>query len=233
MTLVELQKKLRTLKNKGFIPSLRQGPTGIGYTLERELGITESNIPIPDIGGRVELKATRRKTMSLITLFTFNKGVWQIPQKELIKKYGYTDDHGRWALYCMVSTIKPNSQGLLLILDEDNHSLNLIHSQNREPIASWDIYHLVSKLLSKTEKLLFVVAEVREGTKPEEFHFQEAYLLEQPSPEGFIKAINDGKIVIDVRMHLKKSQTVRNHGTGIRVKDSDLPVLFKKKKQII
>ena len=32
--------------------------TGIGHTLEQELQLEENNLAIPDLGGRVELKAT-------------------------------------------------------------------------------------------------------------------------------------------------------------------------------
>ncbi len=98
MRLKEVQTKLQEIKNKGFLSSLRQGTTGIGYTFEILFGIKENNIPIPDIGGRVEIKTIRRDSQSLITLFTFNKGVWHIKQKDLIRKYGYINDKGRHAL---------------------------------------------------------------------------------------------------------------------------------------
>ena len=58
MTLKEIQNRLLQLKEKGFVPSRRNGPTGIGHTLEQELNLDETNLAIPDIGGRVELKAT-------------------------------------------------------------------------------------------------------------------------------------------------------------------------------
>lgn len=90
MKLKELIKRLEVLKSKEFVETSRKGPTGIGHLLEKELGLSETNIAIPDIGGRVELKGTRRNANSLITLFTFNKSVWLIKQKELINKYGYT-----------------------------------------------------------------------------------------------------------------------------------------------
>jgi len=73
MQLKELIKKLEALEQKGYLETSRQGPTGIGHLLEKEMGLFENNIPIPDIGGRVELKATRRNVNSLITLFTFNQ----------------------------------------------------------------------------------------------------------------------------------------------------------------
>lgn len=75
MQLKELVKILQTLINNGFIETSRKGPTGIGHTLESYMGLRETNVAIPDVGGRVELKATRRNVNSLITLFTFNRAV--------------------------------------------------------------------------------------------------------------------------------------------------------------
>jgi len=138
MTLKEIQKRLSALKSKGFVPTQRRGPTGIGHTLEQELNIDETNIAIPDIGGRVELKANRRHTSSLITLFTFNRGIWQIPQKEVIENYGYVDKDGRNALYNTIYVGKQNSQGLTLIIDKKNN-LNIT-------LFAYNILHLESTI---------------------------------------------------------------------------------------
>ncbi|MBF0568731.1 MAG: hypothetical protein HQK95_07660 [Nitrospirae bacterium] len=164
MTYIEIIKRLKGLKDQGYISSLRRGPTGIGYTLETMLGLGETNISVPDIGGRVELKASRRSSSSLITLFTFNRAVWQLPQKEVIESYGYIDENGRKSLYCTVWSKTQNSQGLSIKVDRDNHRLNLIHGR-KDVLASWDIYVLVSKLISKLGKVLFVIADSRVAEK--------------------------------------------------------------------
>lgn len=91
MNLKELESKLLKIKNMGFVESLRKGSTGIGFTFETLFGVKENNIPIPDIGGRVEIKTIRKDSKSLITLFTFNRGVWSIKQSELVRKFGYID----------------------------------------------------------------------------------------------------------------------------------------------
>ncbi|MBF0458949.1 MAG: hypothetical protein HQK99_13760 [Nitrospirae bacterium] len=229
MTYIEIIRRLKDLKEQGYIASLRRGPTGIGYTLETKLGLGETNISVPDIGGRVELKATRRNSSSLITLFTFNRAVWQLPQKEVIETYGYTDENGRKALYCTVWSKAQNSQGLSIQVDRDNHRLKLVHGGNGV-IASWDIYVLVSKLISKLGKVLFITADSRVGENNiEEFHFNEACLLIEPTARSFIKALEDSVVCVDIRMHLKETGNVRNHGTGIRIKECDLPVLFEVK----
>ena len=62
MTLEEVRKKLSEIKMKGYIRTLRKGPTGIGYTLEKLLEIKEMELlkkyfmhrrggPFPSCGG--------------------------------------------------------------------------------------------------------------------------------------------------------------------------------------
>ena len=58
MTINEFAVKFKSIKRKGFVPSMRKGPTGIGYTLETLLNIDENNFSHPDIEG-AELKAHR------------------------------------------------------------------------------------------------------------------------------------------------------------------------------
>lgn len=96
------------------------------------------------------------------------------------------------------------------------------------------MYKIVGKFLTKTERLMLVLADSRISMEnDEEFFFNQAYLLEDPKPENFLEAFESGKIVLDVRMHLKPNDTVRNHGTGIRIHESDLPILYAKKRSLI
>ena len=234
MNLAEIKKRLKHLRDRGFIPSLRRGPTGIGYTLEKELGLKESNVAIPDIGGRVELKTSRKKASSLITLFTFNRGVWQISQKKAIESYGYYDENGRHALYTTIKQGQENSLGLSINLDKTNNRVKLIHKSSETPIAIWNVYMLVGKFTSKFASLIFILADSRIAkNNREEFHFNEAYLLEQPTPESFIEAFKSLEIGIDIRMYLRPDGSVRNHGTGFRIREKDMPMLFGKKRRLI
>ena len=121
MTLKQFESKFSELKNKGFIPSERKGPTGIGYTLEKALGLEENNISMPDLKD-IELKAHRSQTNNLITLFTFNRKAWMIPPLEAIDKYGSYDKNGRKGLYYTM-LLKPNSAGLFLHISKKQISV--------------------------------------------------------------------------------------------------------------
>lgn len=59
-TLVEIQRRLVEIRDKGYIQTARKGPTGVGYTFEKVFGLDEDNLQIPDIGGRVEIKTTNK-----------------------------------------------------------------------------------------------------------------------------------------------------------------------------
>jgi hypothetical protein len=233
MTLNELIKKLNQLSSKGFIKSLRRGPTGIGHLLENELGLSETNISMPDIGGRIELKATRKDSKSLITLFTFNRGVWKIKQNELIERFGYIDKDGRKSLYTTVNILNPNPLGFYYEIDEGRNVLALKNKINDQIIAEWSVYVIVGKFMTKLDRILFVLADNKIENAEEYFHFNEAYLLEQPSIDNFIKAFKNNLILIDIRMHIKPSGGVRNHGTGFRIYEKELINLYSTKKQIL
>ena len=233
MNLKELESKLSEIKNMGFVESLRKGSTGIGFTFETLFGVNENNIPIPDIGGRVEIKTIRKDSKSLITLFTFNRGVWSIKQSELVRKFGYIDKKGRIALKNTVYYGKAVSQGLFLDIDESKNIIHLVDENTKEIVATWDVYVIVGIFMTKMSRLLIVMADRKKEHGKEYFHYNEAYLLTDPSPRKFISAIKKSLIGIDIRMHLKESGAVRNRGTAFRIKEKDLLELYENQRRLI
>ncbi len=232
MTLQELISRLKKIEELGFVQTMRKGSTGIGYTFETLLGIAETNIPIPDIGGRVEIKTSRKDSTSLVTLFTFNRAVWRKSQKEVIEEYGYIDQKGRKALKSTIFFKKANSLGLYLEVDEQKNIIQL-KAPTEELLAEWDVYVIVGVFSSKLSSLLFVLAERRKVQKQEEFHFNEAYLLTEPNPRNFLRAFKNSLVGIDLRMHLKENGTVRNRGTGFRMREHDMMELYANKRKLL
>ena len=90
MDLDEFRIKFTQLKSKGYVKSLRSGPTGVGKTLEEYLGLKENNLYLPDLDN-VELKAHRDGSSNMITLFTFNRGAWVMNPISAVRKYGTKD----------------------------------------------------------------------------------------------------------------------------------------------
>jgi hypothetical protein len=229
MKLSDFKKKLKEIEKEGFIKSKRKSNTGIGYTLETLLGIKENNIKLPDLGN-FELKSKRKNVSTLVTMFTFNSGVWQIPQGDTIKKYGYQDGKNRTALKCFVR-VKPNAQGLFLKVTKQ--SLQMYHTDNTL-IAEWDATKLLQYFAAKLPKLILVLANTRRDENDrEEFHYNEAYLLKTPSKTGLLKLIEKNLVVVDLRMHKEEGKAVRNRGTAFRIEEKNLVECFNVKTKLL
>lgn len=222
MKLEQFVTKFKKLKAKGFVPSTRKGPTGIGHTLETQLGLKENNIALPDIH-EVEIKAHRTNSNNMITLFTFNRKVWKMPPLEAIKKYGSLDKNGRKGLYYTMS-LKPNSAGLFLNVTDTDISVRHISGKI---IAVWELQKLTEQFMQKIPALLLVSAFTEERDGKEYFHFSRAQLMKGTSPELLADQFKAENILVDLRLH-DKGTMARNHGTGFRTYEDKLPYLFSK-----
>ncbi len=221
LTTADFSEKLRKIKEMGYVPSLRKGPTGIGFTLETLLGIYENNDALPDIEG-AELKAHRANSKNLITLFTFNNKAWKMPPLEAVKRYGSLDRDGRKGLYYTMS-LKPNSAGLFLFIEKDSISVRHISGT---VVVEWFLDDLTHRFMQKLPALIFVTAftEIRDGK--EYFHFQRAQLMKDTTPDLLRNQFESENILVDLRLH-DKGTMARNHGTGFRVYENNLPQLFR------
>jgi len=221
LTTADFAEKFRKIREMGYVPSLRNGPTGIGFTLETLLGIDENNDALPDIEG-AELKAHRANNASLITLFTFNNKAWKIPPLEAVKKFGSLDRDGRQGLYYTMS-LKPNSAGLFLLVDKDNISVRHISGTI---IVEWSLEALANRFIQKIPSLIFVTAFTELRDNKEYFHFQRAQLMKDTTPELLRNQFESENILVDLRLH-DKGTSARNHGTGFRAYEDKLPQLFR------
>ncbi|MDR0398671.1 MAG: MvaI/BcnI family restriction endonuclease [Endomicrobium sp.] len=208
------------MKDMGFVRTKRSGATGIGYTLESLLGISENNSTNPDIEG-AELKAHRTNVNGLITLFTFNNKVWKMPPLEAVKKYGSIDKDGRKGLYYTL-TLKPNSAGLFLDVGKTEISVRHISG---DIVAVWQLQTLADRFIQKIPALLFVSTFTEERDGVEYFHYYRAQLMQGTSPELLLDQFRAENILVDLRLH-DKGTMARNHGTGFRTYEDKLPLLF-------
>ena len=221
-----LKSKLVTIKDMGYVKSLRRGNTGVGYTLETLLGISENNNQLPDYG-KIEIKSARRNSTSMVTLFTFNQGIWDTETAEVIMNYGsYDTTKNRQALY---STVKdaPNNKGLFLT-PASNDSFELRHEDGKR-IAKWSWNVIEERFKKKMPYLVLVVADTKTNSqREEEFYYQSAILLSKPNKQSFLDLIQCGYIAVDIRMHLR-----RNHGTAFRIAECHLDLCFDAKETLI
>lgn len=229
MDISELKDRLSEIEQMGYIVSKRRGNTGIGYTLETLLGLKENNLKTPDFVN-IELKSQRKGVSNRVTMFTFNRGVWKIRQRDLIEKYGYIDTNNRPSLYCTVDT-RMNNQGLSVKVEDEN--VRLYHLDG-SLVAEWLGECLIDTFRKKMPALAIVNADTRMNSDgKEEFWFNEAYYLTQPNEYNLLDLIKKDIIIVDVRMHLKENKVVRNHGTGFRIDERFLNLCFSSRERLI
>jgi len=233
MNLSTLKKELRRIKKLGFVPTHRTGDTGIGKTLEDLLNIKENNIPLHDIAGVAELKAYRKSAKSMLTLFTLEP----LPKggdrdRMLLDNFGYSKrNNGRSKeLHSTLSCKRYNNQSLKLSVSGDKIR---VQGKGKRLNIYWDMESVQKKFGNKLPALVYVLAESKEIKGKEHFHFSEAYLLSGFDFEVFKKMVKKDQIVVDFRMYYKPNGSVRNHGTGFRVKINKLYDCFRNKDRLI
>lgn len=222
MKLEKFKQKFQNLKEQGFVKSLRKGPTGVGFTFETLLGLKENNLTLPDIDD-IEIKAHRDNSKSMITLFTFNNKAWQINPLDAIRKYGSQDDNGRLGMYYTMS-LTPNSAGLFLSVNDTEIS---VQHTSGEVVAIWQLSELATRFIEKIPALLFVSAHTEEKNGNEYFHYYRAQLMRETSAELLSELFKTGNLLVDLRLH-DQGTRARNHGTGFRVFEDKLSLLFKR-----
>jgi len=237
----EMISGLKDLKSQGFVKTHRSGDTGIGKTLEDLLEIEENNIQGPD-GEDTELKAARKNSNSMLTLFTKSplpRGI----NSQLRAEYGYPDDNHpdkqviRTTIDATRFTIiekSPEKIGFMIV--NKGNRIEILPSRppkkNSEmPNPYWNKEDFENSIKKKYKKsLLYVKADTKGKDSDERFHFNEAYLLEGFDFTKFAKNLKDGILKVDIRLGLYPDGRFHDHGTGVRIRPALLDECFSGKK---
>jgi len=234
ITYPELIRKLKVIKEMGYIKTRRAGTTGIGKTLEDLLGITENNIPGPN-AAMIELKSVRKNAKSMLTLFTKSP----LPSKAnsvLLERFGYESTRGnkRKELHTTV-----NAQGFNMLKGKpgfmvsiQKNKVNLV-TVGGGIVGYWDKEILKDSFERKLPKLLYVKAESRGKGSNEEFWFNEAWLLSGFNFDAFLNALREGIILVDIRIGQYPDGRPHDHGTAFRIFPDKLDLCFKNRERIM
>lgn len=254
----QLIAKLKQISAMGWVKNGRHGNHGgIGNTLEDLLGIEENNLPIPN-AAEWELKTQRINTSSLTTLFHIEpspRAVGFVP-KVLLPFYGWPSaEAGKKYSKKEMSfrqTIHGNSssdRGFKVVIDRlekkvlisfnfkdvslrHNKWLNGVNNKvglgELSPQPYWGFEDLEHKAGTKLLNSFYVQADVKKETGKEFYHYVRIMMLQSFNFEGFLNALEEGKILVDF-----DARTGHNHGTKFRMKQDSLPMLYKKKTIIL
>jgi MvaI/BcnI restriction endonuclease family len=238
----ELLAKLRGIAARGYIRTLRAGPTGVGFTLETLLGIEANANRAPDYKG-IEIKAgrtnSRGRATTRSTLFSMAPDWDASPYSalELLRAYGRPNADGRKQVYCTLAN-KPNPTfGLYLVADEADEILYSVRgrpngppARSDEEIFQWSLPALRAALVAKHRETFWVKARVRVERGYEAFHYFEVEHTKGPLPGNLAPLIDSGHVQLDFLLSLQRaangSERARDHGYLFKLWERHRDLLF-------
>jgi len=96
------------------------------------------------------------------------------------------------------------------------------------PQPYWGFDDLEHKAGTKLLNCFYVQAEVKKEKDKEFYHYTKVMMLQKFSFGKFLKALDDGKILVDF-----DARTGHNHGTKFRMRQDCLPMLYEKQTIIL
>jgi hypothetical protein len=224
----ELLGKIQEIAAHGRIPAIGTGDTAIGRTLETLLGIAINSSKSPDYKG-IELKSYRDKRGNRKTLFAKVPN-WELSKfkssAEILDHFGYQRGED-FKLYCTLSTLRANSQGLSLRLDENDGQL-VERSENVSigDFAIWELAALHKELKKKHKETFWVAADAKVIDGTEHFSFKKVEHTRSPSVSQFDLLLGQGIITLDHLIKRRSNGRVSEKGPLFKIKPEKLDLLF-------
>lgn len=224
----ELLEKLRRISKSGFIPSMVDADTSVGRTLETALDIPINSSQKPDYKG-IELKSFRGKRGNRKNLFA-QVPDWKLSKfkssAEILDNFGYWRDED-FKLYCTISSINRNSQGLTLRVDTGLNWL-LENSDKKEigDFAVWKLEKLHERLLTKHNETFWIKAKTKFENGREYFLYTQVEHTRKPIVSQFDLLLEQGVITLDHLIKRNSKGQVKEKGPIFKIKPDSLDLLF-------
>lgn len=224
----ELLGLLRRIAGRGPIPALLTADTAIGRTLETLLGIDMNSSRKPDYKG-IEIKSYRDKRGNRKSLFA-QVPDWSISKfkssAEILENFGYVRG-ADFKLYCTVSVLMKNPQGLRLKMDIKINQL-LENSDKLEvgDFVAWNLETLHAKLLEKHNETFWIAADSLNIEGREHFLFKKIEHTKKPIVSQFDILLEQGIITIDHLIKRAASGRVVEKGPLFKIKPNCVNLLF-------
>jgi len=224
----ELLKMLTNLAKGGPILSIVDADTSVGRTLETALGIDINSSKLPDYKG-IELKSFRANKGNRKNLFAQVPN-WKLSKfkssAEILDAFGYWREED-FKLYCTVSAITTNSQGLSLKVDSDINQL--IENSNNKGVGDfvvWTLEKLHTRLLEKHKETFWVSADSIYDDGKEYFQYKQVEHTRKPIVSQFDILLDQGVITLDHLIKRNSKGKVVEKGPLFKIKPNSLDLLF-------
>jgi hypothetical protein len=236
----KLKKVFNQIEKLGFVectrPNNKDG--GIGNTFEDLLGVTENNKKEADFKG-FEVKSKRLFNSSYVSLFTKSPDNPKRANSYLRENFGEIRDKNhsdKKKLYASVFghriSIVYSKYKMKLMVDRKNKRLDLVIRDLDDmhfSTVSWD-FETLKKASSKMKDLFLVFADTKIINKKTNYHFIAGEVYKDFDFEKFLKEIEKGGIMFDIRIGVynsgKNYGKTHDHGSGFRVKAANFGNLY-------
>lgn len=235
----ELIGKFKEIRNRGWIPTTRHGDQCLGNAFEDLIGKEEDNKSEADYFG-IELKVHRNITKSMVSLFSKSPSYPKGVNTYLREKYGVEEDgYGKRVLNTTISGARENShRGGHNFKAVVNRELKRIYIQVRDSATGelipedvyWSFDILSKALEKKISKVAILYGDEKDENGIHYVRYTEMRIIEGLTLEEMLKSIEDGKLLIDIRIGVyasgKNEGKTHDHGTGFRIHIDDLLNLY-------
>lgn len=224
----ELLILLNKIASQEPVPAMLKADTAIGRTLETLLGIDINSSKKPDYKG-IELKSYRDKKGNRKNLFA-QVPDWSISKfkssAEILDNFGYSRGED-FKLYCTVSALVRNSQGLTLKLDSKiNQLLENSDKANIGDFIAWNLETLHNRLLEKHNETFWIAADSIIIGNKEHFQFKKVEHTRKPIVTQFDILLEQGIITLDHLIKRNSTGKVIEKGPIFKIKPNALELLF-------
>lgn len=222
----ELLNKLKVLAKQPLVARVK-GDSAVGMAIESALGIAANSSQEPDYKG-IEIKSSRKKASSTRSTLFAQVADWSQSHlkssRAILSKYGYQrgDD---FKLYCTVSALKMNTQGLQFKLEEQGEQVHEMHN-NDGKVAMWQAAKLQQRLLTKHAETFWIKAEAKKVNGQEWFYLRSVVHTKAPLKSQFIPLLAEGIITMDHLIKRNAKGRVSEKGPLFKIAPQHLDLLF-------
>lgn len=236
----DLNQKFLTIKNKGWIKTLRNNASGVGYTFEKLIGKEEENFPIADYKN-IEIKTSRKTSWGKIHLFHATPdGDYLFPIKSILEILGYPDkDYPEYKVFNVSTTALDYTKigynkKLKIKVDQNEEKIRLIAKNNNNEsynlYISWSFDMLKKRIALKLKNLALVKAYSKKIDGVEYFKYDKIKFYKLKSFNTFIELIEKGKISITFTIGMykngKRFGQIHDRGTIFTINEKNISYLY-------
>ena len=235
----DLKAKLIRIKNMGYIKAVNNDSSGIGLTLEKELGKSIDNFPLPDFKNLIEIKtklAFSKRPIHLFSLIPEGKDFFE--SNRILDTYGYFSKNNEKRFNGTIVANKKTKIGknyyFSLEVNYKEEKITLLVYNNLNMIIDnstyWDFNKLDNAISRKIKYLAFVQVWSTERNKIKYYKYFKYDFFKFSNIYTFLNLVEKGIISITFSMNTyknnKNDDRIHNHGTTFDISKEDLYKLF-------